>query len=124
MSQENINDAGQLLKFNGKSKLLQELKNEFSLQGQSQFIYDQIIYSIPKSWKDSLLPSSENIKNLSFQGLHVIKKYQIYYLSKLNSKEIYSILIESGDSKSSQLYYNFFLKIQILMGKLYMCYLI
>ena len=71
-----------------------------------QFIYNQIIHSIPKSWKDAFIANSENIKNLVFEGHHLIKNHQIYCLNKLSSKDIYSILIESGDAKpSSQFYY-------------------
>ena len=48
----------------------------------------------------------DNIKNMVFEGHHLIKNHQIYWLNKLSSKEIYSILIESSDSEpSSQLYY-------------------
>ena len=70
-----------------------------------QFIYNQIIHSIPKSWKDALTANLENIKNLVFEGHHLIRSHQIYCLNKLNRKEIYSILTESSDSKPSQLYY-------------------
>ena len=52
------------------------------------------------------MANSENIKNLVYQDDHLMKSHQIYCLNKLNSKEIYSILIESDDSKPSfQLYY-------------------
>ena len=57
MSQNDIHYVGLLFKWNGKPmvKLWEKLKNEFNLQGQLQFIYNQIIYSIPKSWKDTLI---------------------------------------------------------------------
>ena len=86
---------------NGKPKLWKELKNEL------QFIYNQIIatfyskilerctYSKPREYQKSHFPGSSFNKN-----------HQIYCLNKLNSKEIYSILIESSDSKPyCQLYY-------------------
>ena len=61
------------------------------------------MHSIPKSWKDALITNF-----LVFQGHHLIKN-QTYCLNKLNSEEIYSILIESSDSKPSfQWYYIFF----------------
>ena len=93
MSRKNINYVGKLFKCDGKSKLWEELKNGFDLQGQLSFIYNQIIHSIPRSWKDALMANSKNIKNLVFQGHQIIKSNQIY------RKEIYSILIESDDSK-------------------------
>ena len=39
ISRNDINYAGQLFKYDGKPKLWVELKNEFNLQGQLQFIY-------------------------------------------------------------------------------------
>ena len=105
ISRKDINYVGELFKGDGKPKLWKKLKNEFNLQGQLQFIYNQIIHSIPKSWKDAFIANSENIKNLVFEGHHLIKNHQIYCLNKLSSKEIYSILIESTDSKPSQMYY-------------------
>ena len=64
------------------------------------------MHSIPKSWKDAFIVNSEIIKNLTFEGHHLIKNHQIYFLNKSNSKEIYNILIESTDSKpSAQIYY-------------------
>ena len=101
ISPKDINYVGQLFKCDGKPKLWEEIKNEFDLQGQLQFIYNQIIHSTPKSWKDAFIASSENIKNLVFEGHHLIKNHQIYCLNKFSSKEIYSILIESTDLKPS-----------------------
>ena len=54
MSRKDINYVGQLFKCDGKPKLWEELKNEFDLEGQLHFIYNQIMYSIPKSWKNHL----------------------------------------------------------------------
>ena len=106
ISRKDINYAGQLFKCDAKPKLWEGLKDEFNLQGLLQFIYNQIIHSIPKSWKDAFIANSENIKNLVFQSHHLIKNHQIYCLNKLSSKEICSILIESTDLKpSSQIYY-------------------
>ena len=82
ISRNDINYVGQLFKCDGKPKLWEELKNEFNLQGQLRFIYNQITHSIPKSWKDSLIENSENIKNLVFES-HNLKNHQIYCLHKL-----------------------------------------
>ena len=54
MSRKEVNHDGQLSKCNGKPKLWGELKNELNLQGQLQFIYNQVIHSIPKSWQNAL----------------------------------------------------------------------
>ena len=99
MSQKHINYFRQLFKCNGKPKLWEKLKIEFNLLGQMQFIYNQIIHYILKTWKDALTTNLKNIKNLVSLGHRLTKNYQIYCLNKLNSKEIYSIVIESSDSK-------------------------
>ena len=62
MSRKDINYAWGLCKCNGYPKLWEEFKNEFKLQGQLLFIYNQIIHSIPKYWKDALIENVENIK--------------------------------------------------------------
>ena len=80
---------------------MEELKNEFNLQGQLQFIYNQIMHSVPQSCKDALIAKLENTKNLVFEGHHLIKNNQIYFLDRLSSKKIFSILIESSDSRPS-----------------------
>ena len=106
MSRKDVNYVGQLFKCDGKSKLCEEVKNEFILQDQLQFVYKQIIHSIPKSWKQALIANIENIKNLFFQGHLSIKNHQIYCLKRVNSNKICSILTESCNSKSSSLLYS------------------
>ena len=65
----------------------------------------QIMHSLPKTWKETVLNTSGNI-SLVFQDHHLIKKHQIYSLSKLTSKEIYNILISTNILQpSSQNYY-------------------
>ena len=79
---------------------------EFNLQGQLQFIYSQIIHSISKSWKDTFIANSENIKNLVLESRHLIKKSSNLLSEQIEQQKNYSILIESTDSTpSSQTYY-------------------
>ena len=59
MLRKGINYIVQLFKFNGKPKICKELNNEYNQQGKLQFIYNEIIHSIPKSWKDSLIVNSK-----------------------------------------------------------------
>ena len=108
ISRKDINYVGQLFKCDGKPKLWEELKNEFNLQGQLRFIYNQITHSIPKSWKDSLIENSESIKNLVFES-HNLKNHQIYCLHKL----IQNLLLNCTTKM--------FFKIQILIGNLFVC---
>ena len=68
MSRKDINYVGELFNYDGKPKLWEELKKDFNLQDELQFIYNQIIY-----WKYALIANLENIKNLVFQGHQLIK---------------------------------------------------
>ena len=62
MSQKDINFFGHLFKLNGKPKLWEESKSEIKLQDKIQSIYNQIIHSIPKYWKDALTANSDILK--------------------------------------------------------------
>ena len=85
----------------GKPKLWEELKNEL------QFIYNQIIATFySKILERCTYSKLREYQKFHFPGPSFNKNHQIYCLNKLNSKEIYSVLIESSDSKPySQLYY-------------------
>ena len=49
---------------------------------------------------------TESINNLAIQNHHLIKKYQIFYLNKLNSATLYEILIDANKIKpTSQTYF-------------------
>ena len=66
----------------------------------------QISDAIPRSWKHTLITNVENIDNLVIHDHHLLKKNQILCLSKLSSKEIYSILLLKNESKpTSQIYF-------------------
>ena len=69
--------VGQLFKCDDKPTLWEELKNDLNLQGQLQFIYNQIIHYFPKSLKDAFISNLKIVKNLVFQLHHLIKSHQI-----------------------------------------------
>ena len=62
MSRKDINFFGQLFKLNSTPKLWKEWENEIKLQDKIQSIYNQIIHSIPKCWKDVLTANSDILK--------------------------------------------------------------
>ena len=71
------------------------------------FIYNQIIATFcSKILERCTYSKLREYQKSHFPGPSFNKNHQIYCLNKLNSKKIYSILIESSDSKpNSQLYY-------------------
>ena len=73
---------------------------------KSRFYWIQLDNDIPKACKENLYKGDENFLNLLYGGNHIIKKYQIYSLSKCNNKELYCLQISLNDSKTmSQIYF-------------------
>ena len=68
-------------------------KSEFSLSKNNHFYWTQLNNAIPKAWKENLYKGDENFHDFIFSRHHIIKKYQIYFLSKCNSKELYSLQV-------------------------------
>ena len=65
----------------------------------------QLNDAIPKAWKENLYKGDKNFHDLTFSGYHTIKKYQIYSLSKCNSKELSSLQVSLNKTKTmSQIY--------------------
>ena len=91
------NHVGQLFDTNGAMKPRLVFKSEFSLSKNSHFYWIQIIMPFQKLGKKifingtkiTLLPNY--LHYLTFSRRHINKKYQIYFLSKCNSKELYSL---------------------------------
>ena len=89
--------------FQEKNKLYNTI---YQLNENKKFPFIQIIHAIPKSWKENLASTLENIDNLVVQDHHLIQKNQVYILNKLTSKKIYDILISASEIQStSQNYY-------------------
>ena len=88
MSRKDMSYVGQLFKCDDKPTLWEELKNDLNLQGQLQFIYNQIIHSFPKSLKDASISNLKIIKNLVFQLHHLIKTHQICCLKNWIAKKL------------------------------------
>ena len=61
----------------------------------------QLLHAIPKSWKNVLFDVKENIHDLVIQDRHLIKKPHMYFLNRLNSKEIYSFFITQKEEQTS-----------------------
>ena len=61
----------------------------------------QIIHSIPKKWKETVLCDNRNAKNLVFYNHHLSRNCQIYCLSKLNCKELYNLIINTKPQKQT-----------------------
>ena len=55
-----------------------------------KFYWGQIIHAIPCAWEEMFLECGDNISDLIINEHYLIKKYQIYCLEQLNSRELYN----------------------------------
>ena len=106
LANQGINHVGQLFNENGMTKAWLDIKTQFSLSNKQHYFWIQLINAIPKSWKEELRRSNHISDALSMYDHHMIKKNQIYYSDKCNSKELYCLQISLNNSKTrSQLYF-------------------
>ena len=105
-SDKKLNFIGQLFGLNGKVKTWIDISSEFGLKNFQKFSWLQIIHSIPKTWKLSIASDNGNAKNLVFYDHHLSRNCQIYCLTKLTCRELYSLIIKSETQKpTSQGYF-------------------
>ena len=106
LADESINHVGQFFDNNGTMKPWSVFKREFSLSKNSHFYWVHLNNVIRKVWREILYKGDKHFHDLTFSGQHIIKKYQIYSLSKCNSKELYSLQVSLNDSKTTlQIYF-------------------
>ena len=77
----------------GKLKSWEKLKNEFSLTDACKFQWLQVIHAIPKQWKENIASFDGNLESLIIKDHNLIKKHQVYSLTRLDSKELYKLQI-------------------------------
>ena len=95
-------------------------KSEFIWSENSHFYWIELNNVIPKVWKENLYKGDEGLDDITSSGHHIIKKFQIYSLSKCNSKELYSLQVFLNGSKVHRKYTsNIFFKIKRLGGNVY-----
>ena len=82
--------------FNTKNELKtwDEIKVTYELSDKSYFKWTQIINSVPKTWKKILKENSDS-SNLVLLDHQLLKNNRTVGIEKMNSKEIYSIIISS-----------------------------
>ena len=99
LSVKGINFVDQLFQNNWQIKKWDELKIEFDLHENEKFLIVQIIHALPISWKEILRNYTEINNSLVIQDYHLIKKYQILSLNKINSATLYEILSDANNIK-------------------------
>ena len=83
--------------FNTKNELKtwDEIKVTYELSDKSYFKWRQIINSVPKTWKKILKENQSDSSNLVLLDHQLLKNNRALGIEKMNSKEIYSIIISS-----------------------------
>ena len=83
--------------FNTKNELKtwDEIKVTYELSDKSYFKWRQIINSVPKTWKKILKENQSDSSNLVLLDHQLLKNNCTLGIEKMNSKEIYSIIISS-----------------------------
>ena len=78
LSAKGINFVGQLIQNNQQIKNFDELKTEFDLIENKNFLILQITHALPILWKEILTNYTESINNLVIQNHHLIKNIKYY----------------------------------------------
>ena len=71
------------------------MKISYNLSDKSYFKWRQIVNSIPKTWKKVLKENQSDSSNLVLLDHQLLKNNRTLGIEKMNSKEIYSIIISS-----------------------------
>ena len=93
LKHKNLNFIGQLFNKNGNIKPWEDIKIEFHLKDTQKIYWLQIIIAT--------LKDKENAKNLVIFDCHIVNKFQICSLNKLNSKELELILVDTNTVKQT-----------------------
>ena len=72
-------------------KSWEDLRAKLGLNDNKKLYWRQIIYAIPRAWKEIFLECGDNISDLIVDKHHLIKKHQIYCLENLNNRELYNM---------------------------------
>ena len=106
-STKNINFVTQLFNTDGSVKNRNILKTEYALQNKDQFCWLKLINAIPEMLKKCIKQTSENTSFLVVKDHHLLRGSRIIILEKLNSKELYSLLVSAIEHQpTSQKYFN------------------
>ena len=105
-SDKGLNVIYQLFDNNGNNKSWSRIKEEFGFSNISNFKWQQLIYTLPPSWK-KIIKETDNADNLLLRNHHLIKKNTLIGIDKLNSRQLYSLLVYTHNfTPTSQKYLN------------------
>ena len=110
-AEKDINFLSQYLNSAAKLKSWEIFKEEYNLTEACRFQWLQIIHSIPKQWKERIASFDGNFESLLIKDHNLIKKHQVYSITRLDSKELYKLQIILRCKKpTSQSYFENYFK--------------
>ena len=111
-----------LFNTDGSLKNWNILKTEYPLQNKDQFVWLQLINTIPEMWKKCIKQISENTSLLVVKDHHLLRGSSIIIIEKLSSKELYSLLISAIDHQptSQKCFDNLFPNIELPWKEVYL----
>ena len=77
-SDKGLNFVHQLFDHNGNVKSWSSIKEEFDFENISDFKWQQLIYTLPPSWKN-IKKKTDNADNLLLSNHHYIKNHINWY---------------------------------------------
>ena len=99
-----LNFVYQLFDNNGNAKSWSSIKGEFDFSNISNLKWQQLIYALPPTW-NKIIKETDNDDNLLLSNHHLIKKYILIGIEKLNSRQLYSLFVYTPPfTRTSQKY--------------------
>ena len=110
-AEKDINFVGQYFDSAGKLKSWETFKEEFNMTDACKFQWLQIIHAIPKKWRESISDFDGNLESLIIKDHNLIKKNQVYSITRFDSKELYKLqIILNCNKPTSQNYFEKYFK--------------
>ena len=101
-----LNLVYQLFDNNENVKFWSSIREEFGFSNISNFKWEQLIYTLPPYWK-KIIKKTDDADNLLLPNHHFIKKTPLTGIEKLNSRQLYSLLVYTHPfTPTSQKYLN------------------
>ena len=91
-SDKDLNCVYQLFDNNGSVKSWSSIKEEFGFSNISSLKWQQLIYTLPPSSK-KIRKETDNADNLLLPNHHLIEQNTLIGIEKLNSRQLYSLLV-------------------------------
>ena len=93
LAKQNIIFFYDLFNTENEFKMWDEIKISYNLNNKYYFKWEQIVNSIPKTWKNILKENQSDCSNLVLLDHQLLKNNHTLDTAKINSKRIYSIII-------------------------------